>query len=94
MRAFFLPFMTLLALSGASLVVKAEGASRSSNQFTPVPGYENSIHLAADMRIKSKKPKLLCTELGGLCNSLSDCCSEATYCSFVAGCSLGTKCCN
>jgi hypothetical protein len=44
-----------------------------------------------------KKSRLLaaaCVELGGDCNELKDCCSDATYRSLATGCTPGKKCCN
>jgi hypothetical protein len=93
MRAFY--FVALVTIfSAASFTAKADSATSGGNQYTPVPGYESKTRLAADVKIKKRKPKLLCIELGGTCNTISDCCSDATYCSFAVGCSLGTKCCN
>jgi hypothetical protein len=93
MRAFAV-FVASSFCLGHSLAL-AQTAQQISPAHSPFASSkaQTQVILAADKAVK-KKPKLLCTELGGDCTSISDCCADATYCSVAAGCSLGVKCCN
>jgi hypothetical protein len=91
---------SIVILGGLLFTVSTLAASAQTagehGPFSAVPGYENKVLPMVDIVLKKKKrkPKLACVELGDECQQLSDCCSDATYCSWAAGCSLGTKCCN
>jgi hypothetical protein len=87
MKRFSLCLVVLIVFLSAR-----ECSAEAGKLFTPVPGHgaETTSHQV----VLKKKKKQACTELGGECEKLKECCSDATYCSFAVGCSLGTKCCN
>ena len=93
MKTFIAALVIAVAFGCATSAWSCEGSGCNGKQDSG--GAKMSPTPWSDSFKKSIWPhaRLACTEMGGQCNSIADCCPGMSGCAWVTGCSMGTKCC-